>query len=182
MSGPTRSRRGRSARALAAAALAVAAAALAPQAASADSGPCAVDTGRRLVQPTDPNSNGLPVSEVFCGSFLGPGSQAMLVPFDPQCGCTGDNYQGWEAFGLVAGDWEPSTDGAHPIGLVDLTVSGSTITEERAIHRSTDMFPGTPTGGRQTRAWNWDGAFGLQAGEWVQSQPPESEDTVAVIP
>jgi hypothetical protein len=44
------------------------------------------------------------------------------------------------------------------------------------------MFPGTPTGGRQTRAWTWDGAFGLQAGEWVQSKPPESEDTVAVIP
>ncbi len=44
------------------------------------------------------------------------------------------------------------------------------------------MFPGSPTGGRQTRAWNWDGAFGLQAGEWVQSQPPESEDTVALIP
>lgn len=163
-------------------ALALIAVALAPQAASADSGPCSVETGHRLVQPTDPNSNGIGVSKVFCGSFLGPGSEAMLVAFNPQCGCTTDIYLGWEVFGLFGGAWQPSTDGAHNIGLVNLTVSGATITEEREIRRSTDMFPWARTGGRQTRAWNWDGAFGLQAGEWVQTQPPESEDTVALVP
>jgi hypothetical protein len=167
-------------RILFAAALAVAAVALAPQAASADSGPCTVETGTRLVQ--DPETNPIGVSRVFCGSFLGPGSQAMLVPFNPQCGCTTDIYLGWEVFGLVGGEWRPSTDGAHDIGLVNLTVSGSTITEEREIRRNADMFPWSRTGGRQTRQWNWDGAFGLQAGEWVQSQPPQSEDTVAFVP
>jgi hypothetical protein len=156
--------------------------AYAAPAASADASACNVDTGRQLVQPADPNTNGIGVTRVFCGSFLGPGSQAMLVPFNPQCGCTGDIYMGWAVFGLFGGTWRPSTDGTHAIGLVNLTVSGTTITEERAIHRRTDMFPGTPTGGRQTRAWNWDGAVGLQAGEWVQSQPAEPQDTVAVIP
>ena len=163
-----------------AAILVIAAAALAPQAASADSGPCTVETGSRLVQP--PDSNPIGVTKVFCGSFLGPGSQAMLVPFNPQCGCTTDIYMGWEAFGLFGSTWQPSTDGAHNIGLVNLTVSGTTITEEREIRRNTDMFPWARTGGRQTRAWNWDGAFGLQAGEWVQSQAPQPEDVVALVP
>jgi hypothetical protein len=170
------------ARILLAAAFAVAAMALAPQAASADSGPCTVETGRRLVQPTDPNTNGIGVTNVFCGSFLGPGSQAMLVAFNPQCGCTTDIYTGWEVFGLTGGAWQPSTDGAHDIGLVNLTVSGATLTEEREIRRSTDMFPWARTGGRQTRAWNWDGAFGLQAGEWVQTIPAQPEDVVALVP
>jgi len=164
------------------AALVIAAAALAPQAASADAGPCSVETGRPLVQPTDPNTNGIGVTKVFCGSFLGPGSQAMLVPFNPQCGCTNDIYMGWQLFGLAGGEWRPSTDGAHDIGLTNLTVSGATITEEREISRPADMFPWAATGGRQTRAWNWDGAFGLQAGEWVQTIPAQAEDVVALVP
>ena len=68
----------------------------------------------------------------------------MLVAFNPQCGCTTDIYLGWEVFGLFGGAWRPSTDGAHDIGLVNLTVSGATITEEREIQRSTDMFPWAP--------------------------------------
>ena len=138
-------------------------------AAGQGTGDCSQATATVLVQPTSPDTNPRVVDAVYCGAYLGPGSQAMVVVIAPQGGCV--RIGGWVVFRAVDGVWQLSTDGYHLDGLNALTVEGTTITEGRDIHREADWVACSGTGGRQTRSWNWDGAAGLAAGPWVQAIP-----------
>ena len=102
------------------------------------------------------------VAQVFCGAFVGPGSQAMVVAFTP--GTCGIN--GWAVFGFAGGAW-------HLVGLAHsgwtfaVAAVGTDIRETAPVPTGTFHCPllnGTP----RWRIWHWDGTR-LVAGPWKQA-------------
>jgi hypothetical protein len=138
-------------------------------------GECSVAAATPLVQPTDPNTNGRDVARVYCGAFLGPGSQAMVAVVASEGGCV--SIGGWEAFVLIDGAWQPSADGYHEVGLDGFSVHGTTIVEEVDVHRRNDWAACSATGGSRTQAWDWDGSK-LAPGPWTPARPPEPRGEV----
>lgn len=151
-------------------------------AAVAQGSACDNATATPLVQPPSADTNGRSVQRVQCGAFMGQGSQAMLVVVNPQCGCGTATIQGWQLFVLVGGAWQPSVDGYHDESDDSIEVQGTSIVELRSIRRTGDWSPGVPTGGTQTRVWNWDGGAGLAASDWMQARPPGPVGEVVYYP
>jgi len=109
-----------------------------------------------------------PVAQLLCGSFTGPGSQAMVVAIGvfPTCW----PIQKWAVFSFTGGSWKLVLD--EPAFLdVPLVAVGSDIQETTAVFRPGDPRC-IPTGGSHARLWRWDGTR-LVAGPWKQVKPPE---------
>jgi hypothetical protein len=136
---------------------------------------CDAATATPLVQ--EPETNPRAVSAVYCGAFLGEGSDAMVVVISSQGGC--NSIMGWRVFARANGVWQ-AVGGFNPTG--DLSVNGTTIVERRNVHRARDWFGCNGyTGGTQERSWSWDGAA-LTAGAWTQTVPARPKGEVARLP
>lgn len=101
---------------------------------------------------------------VLCGSFLGPGSNAMVVSFKAAtCGGTA----GWAVFRRHAGRWNMVWHQRN--GQRSLAKVGTDIEETVNILRPSDPRC-VPTGGTKSRVWHWsDSRF--VAGAWVYLNP-----------
>jgi hypothetical protein len=141
---------------------------------STASSDCSEATARQVVERRlDVNIFDLPdpVRQVLCGSFTGPGSNAMAVTIGaPTCW----PIQNWAVFRFTAGDWQLVLN--TPAYLVPpLVAVGSDIRETTGVHRSGDsrcFF----NGGTRARIWHWDGAR-LVAGPWKQVTPGAAATT-----
>jgi hypothetical protein len=104
-----------------------------------------------------------PVGQVLCGSFVGPGSQAMVVSLTiPSCGRTA----GWVVFRFAGNAWQlvlTRNNGA------DLAAVGSDIQETMFVLRPGDAHC-FPTGGTRARTWHWNGERFI-ASPWRQATP-----------
>jgi hypothetical protein len=131
---------------------------------SSGSGDCSKATARQVATRFQLNDQ---VAQVFCGAFVGPGSQAMVVAFTP--GTCGIN--GWAVFSLTGGAWQ-LVGSPHVGWTIALTAVGSDIRETAPV--PTGNFQ-CPTSGRaRTRIWHWDGSS-LVAGPWKQLTKGEPE-------
>lgn len=101
-----------------------------------------------------------PVGQVLCGTFVGPGSQAMVVSLSSgSCQPTA----GWVVFRLAGGTWQlvlRRDNGA------DLAAVGPDIRETVWVVRPNDS-PCFPTGGTRARIWHWNGTH-FTASTWKQ--------------
>ncbi len=114
-----------------------------------------------------------PVRQVLCGSFTGPGSEAMAVTIGaPTCW----PIQRWAVFTLSGGTWRLVLD--QPAYLIPpLRAVGSAIRETTAVHRSNDPRC-LPSGGTRSRLWRWNGSR-LAAGPWKQVTGGKQPDSRA---
>lgn len=107
-----------------------------------------------------------PISQVLCGSFTGPGSQAMVIAFTfPVCW----PVQRWAVFQYVDARWKRVLDQPSYV-IPPLRAVGSDIRETAAVHRRGDPRC-VPSGGTRARTWHWNGTR-LMAGPWRQVKPP----------
>jgi hypothetical protein len=133
--------------------------------ASAD---CTVAAANEVIQPYLPGPDPDAVVEVDCGEFLGPGSQGMVARVQGDCFA----YSGWAVFTVVDDAWQLVEGGYHPFEFHAVTVDGTSIREERPVHRGHDWYRCSPTGGSEARSWAWDGTA-LSAGPWEQAREAE---------
>jgi hypothetical protein len=129
---------------------------------------CTIAAANDAVQPHLPGPDPDAVVEVYCGEFLGAGSQSMVATVRGDC----FRYSGWAVFTLVGGAWQLVDGGYHAWEFHAVTVEGTTIREERPVHRRQDWYRCYPTGGSEARSWAWDGAA-LSAGGWTQARQAE---------
>jgi hypothetical protein len=93
-------------------------------------------------------------SQVLCGTFLGPGTQTMIVGFAASV-CITDAYNlGWGAYRLSAGNWQPVWK--HWEGSQSIAAVGSNIKETRGIRSPSDSGC-SDTGGTESRVWHGNG-------------------------
>jgi hypothetical protein len=131
---------------------------------STASGDCSKATAGQVARQFQLNDQ---VAQVFCGAFVGPRSQAMVVAFTP--GTCGIN--GWAVFSLTGSTWQ-LVGSPHVGWTIALTAVGSDIRETAPV--PTGKFQ-CPTSGRaRTRIWHWDGSS-LVAGPWKQLTNGEPE-------
>lgn len=96
---------------------------------------------------------------VLCGSFLGKGSNAMVVSFKAAtCGGT----FGWAVFRRHAGRW--NLVWRYRNGQRSIAKEGVEVKETLNILRPTDPRC-VPTGGTKSRLWHWNGSR-FVAGTW----------------
>lgn len=137
---------------------------------STASGACSRATARQLVEQHRQNHFALPnpVSQVLCGPFTGPGSEAMAVTtLAPTCW----GIQHWAVFARTGGAWRLVL--AQPAYLTPpLVAVGSDIRETTAVHRPGDSRC-FPSGGTRSRIWHWNGSR-LVPGPWRQVTPADS--------
>jgi hypothetical protein len=130
---------------------------------------CSARTARQLVDRFRLNSFDLPnpVAQVLCGSFTGPGSEAMAITIAaPTCW----PVQRWAVLSFSASQWRLVLD--QPAYLIPpLEAVGSDIKETTSVSRPGDPRC-IPTGGTRARLWHWDGSK-LVAGAWTQVDPGE---------
>jgi hypothetical protein len=125
---------------------------------------CTEATALQLVEQHRLNSFLLPspVRQVLCGSFTGPGSEAMAVTIGaPTCW----PVQRWAVFRFTGSSWQLVLDQSSFINP-PLVAVGSDIEETAPLHRAGDARC-LPSGGTRARLWHWDGAK-LVAGPWRQ--------------
>jgi hypothetical protein len=140
-------------------ALGSASAAGAARGTSIASGDCSKATARRVASQFQLSD---PVAQVFCGAFVGPGSQAMVVAFTP--GTCGIN--GWAVFSLTGSAW--ALVGSPHVGwTIALAAVGSDIRETAPV--PTGKFQCPTNGKPRVRIWHWDGTR-LVAGPWKQAK------------
>ncbi len=112
-----------------------------------------------------------PVAQVLCGSFVGPGSQAMVASLAiPSCGRTA----GWVVLRRSGADWQlvmERNNGA------DLDAVGTGIRETQFVLRRGDAHC-FPTGGTRSRTWRWNGTRFVSS-PWTQSKPASPSTPVA---
>ena len=107
-----------------------------------------------------------PINQVLCGSFTGPGSDAMAIAFTfPTCW----PVQRWMVFQYADARWTRVLDQPSYV-IPPLRAVGSDIREEAAVHRRGDSRC-FPRGGTRARTWSWDGTR-LAPGPWKQVKPP----------
>lgn len=104
------------------------------------------------------------IAKVFCGAFVGPGSQAMVVAFTP--GTCGIN--GWAVFSFTGGDWQ-LVGPPHRGWIFAVAAVGSDIRETAPVPTGKFQCPLT-NGKPRSRIWHWDGTR-LVAGPWKQVMP-----------
>jgi hypothetical protein len=121
-------------------------------------------TATQLVEQYRLNHFGLPnpIRQLLCGSFMGPGSEAMAITIGaPTCW----PVQHWAILGFRDGAWRLLE--TVPAYLIPpLTAVGNDIREETAVHRAGDARC-FPSGGTRARLWHWDGTR-FVAGPWEQ--------------
>jgi hypothetical protein len=106
------------------------------------------------------------VAQLLCGQFTGPGSDAMVVAFAaPTCW----PLQGWAVFAFSGGDWRRVLL-RRGVFVYPLKAVGGDIRETEPVRRAGDARC-TPSGGRRSRTWQWDGSR-LVAASWKQTQRP----------
>ncbi len=114
-----------------------------------------------------------PVAQVLCGSFLGPGVEAMAASISiPSCGRTGD----WLVFRYQSGSWQrvfESHNGA------ELAAVGSDIKETQNVLRASDAHC-FPTGGTRARVWHWNGSR-FTSTAWRYSKPAAQRAPVSKL-
>jgi hypothetical protein len=135
--------------------------------AGAGAADCSPATAAQLVAENQLNDFALPnpVVGVVCGSFAGPGSQAMAVTIGA---ATCWNIQHWVVFDFTGGTWRPVLD-QRDFVIPPLVAVGGDIKETMPVFRSGDPRC-VPSGGTHARIWHWDGAR-LVAGPWKQVKP-----------
>jgi hypothetical protein len=122
---------------------------------------CSAATAKQLVNQYQLNYFLLPdpVAQVLCGSFTGPGSQAMAVAVRaPTCWGT----QNWAVFSFDGSAWQLVLSQSRFIFA--LVAVGSDIRERSPVFRAGDPRC-LPSGGSHWRLWHWDGSK-LVAGPW----------------
>jgi hypothetical protein len=134
--------------------------------AAAAGGACTIATADRLVDQQHLGNAGTvqqPVAQVLCGSFVGPGSRAMVVSLlTPGCG----GSIGWAVYRLDASGW-------HRVFLTSngaaLAKAGTRIRAWQGVLAPSDphCFPSS----WRSRLWHWTGTR-LVAGPWHKSGPP----------
>ena len=128
---------------------------------------CTEATALQLVEQHRLNSFLVPnpIRQVLCGSFTGPGSEAMAVTVGaPTCW----PVQRWAVFRFTGGSWQLVLDQSSFINP-PLVAVGSDIQETAPLHRPGDARC-LPSGGTRARVWHWDGSR-LVAGPWRQVTP-----------
>jgi hypothetical protein len=138
---------------------------------------CSVAAATQLVEQHQLNSFLLPnpVRQVLCGSFTGPGSEAMAVTIGaPTCW----PIQRWAVFRFTGSSWELVLDQSTFLNP-PLVAVGSDIQETAPLHRSGDARC-LPSGGTRARLWHWDGNR-LVAGPWRQVTPGEPQPRKPVV-
>lgn len=104
-----------------------------------------------------------PFGTVLCGTFTGPGSQAMVVVLRGP-GNTG--FADWVVFRWTGGAWQFLMK--QPLGA-SITAAGSNIRQTLPIYRPADSRC-CPTGGTKTRLWRWNGTR-FTASAWKHKLP-----------
>ena len=141
-------------------------------AAEATAADCSKQTATQLVNQHDLNNFALddPVQQVLCGSFAGPGSEAMAVTIGAAT-CWG--IQSWAVFRFDGSTWQlvlNRNDWLFP----PLVAVGNDIQATSPVFRPTDQARCFPTGGKRARSWHWDG-LRFVAGAWKQVEPGSVE-------
>ena len=142
------------------------------------SGSCSKTTARALANQHHLGNAGFvtdPVGQVRCGSFVGPGSKAMVFSLSiPSCGRTG----GWVVFKRVGPAWRLVFESD---GGADLAAVGSGIRETQNVLRPGDAHC-FPTGGTRSRTWRWNGTR-FTSTNWAYSKSggPSSGATQASL-
>jgi hypothetical protein len=106
-----------------------------------------------------------PAGDVLCGSFTGPGSNAMAVTF--RLGICMPAL-GWAVFRFAAGRWQRVL--VQNAVYAKLTAEDGDIRETAPIYRPGDKRC-FPSGGTKTRVWHWSGVQ-LTATPWNFSRTP----------
>jgi len=105
------------------------------------------------------------IEQVLCGSFAGPGSEAMAVTFVfPTCW----GIQRWIVFRFDGTDWKPIRDVGSFL-IPPLEAVGPDIRETAAVHQINDARC-LPSGGTRSRLWHWNGTQ-LLPGQWTRVTP-----------
>lgn len=132
----------------------------------AAAGSCSRATALRVGKPLQfhPGMSN-PILQVLCGSFLGAGSQAMVMTFRaPTCW----PVQLWAVYRLSGGSWKLVRQ--IPSYLAPpLVAVGNDIRETAAVHRPGDARC-LPSGGTRSRIWHWNGGK-FAPGAWRQVTP-----------
>lgn len=100
-----------------------------------------------------------PVSEVFCGAFMGLGSRTMVVVLASDGASV--PILGWAVFRPAGGAWKLVM---VRYGGARITPAGSDIRETVSVMREGDSHC-CPSGGTRARLWHWNGTR-LVAGPW----------------
>jgi hypothetical protein len=108
------------------------------------------------------------VAQWFCGAFVGPGSQAMVIATTP--GTCGVN--GWAVLSFAGGDWQ-LVGSPHSGWTFAVAAIGSDIRETTPVPTGKFQCPLT-NGKPRSRIWHWDGTR-LVAGPWKQETKGEPE-------
>jgi hypothetical protein len=130
---------------------------------------CTTATAKQLVNEHHLNNFLLPnpVAQLLCGSFTGPGSEAMAVAIGaPTCW----GRQRWAVFNFTGGAWQLVLDEVQ--WIFELKAIGADIRERSPVSRAGDPRC-LPSGGSHARLWHWDGTK-LVAGPWkrvTQGEP-----------
>lgn len=174
---PPRRRRPVTALTLAIAALAL----LAPSSAAGAAAGCSQATAEQLVTEQQLNSFRIeqPVVDVLCGSFTGPGSQAMAVTLNaPTCW----SPQGWVVFTVIGDRWTLVFRRDLEFLAGPLVAVGSDIRETTPVHRDGDPRC-VPGGGTRSRVWHWDGTrFAASADTVVTPAKPRLAAAIVFSP
>jgi hypothetical protein len=135
------------------------------------SGRCSRATARQLVEEHHLNDFVLPnpVVQLLCGTFTGPGSEAMAITIGaPTCWGT----QQWAVFRFTKGDWRLVLH--RRAFIFPLVAVGADIRERTPVFRQGDGRC-TPSGGSHARIWHWNGTR-FVAGPWEQVAPVAGPD------
>ena len=107
-----------------------------------------------------------PVGKVLCGSFMGPGSQTMVVSI------FGGGNSGLIEFAVFRWDGEAWQFVMKQPAAASITAAGPDIRQTLSIYRPGDPRC-CPTGGTKSRIWHWDGSR-FVAGPWKQTQTEDA--------
>ena len=146
--------------------------------ASAASAGCSKATAVQVVERLHLSDPGIPnpshrVGQVLCGTFVGPGSQAMVATIAN--GTCWPN-SGWAVFRLTGGGaWQLVPNGYHSGFVAALGAVGSDIRETVPVWLRRDG-PCNPSGGTRARVWHWNGSR-LVPSRWTLTKSPSPATT-----
>ncbi len=126
-------------------------------------GSCSRATAKSLIRENPHLHPWAPIYEapgaVLCGSFLGKGSNALVMSF---AAATCGGSSGWAAFRRKGNEWKLVWK--YRNGQRSIAAAGTDIRETLNILRPGDPRC-VPTGGTKARTWHWNGSR-FVAGRW----------------
>ncbi len=140
---------------------------------------CSKQTATQLVNQLELNNFALddPVRQVLCGSFTGPGTEAMAVTIGaPTCW----GIQSWAVFRFDGIAWQLVLDRNDWL-FPPLVAVGNDIQATSPVFRPTDQARCFPTGGKRARSWHWNGSR-FVAGAWKQVEAGSVEPVAFYSP